>query len=102
MGGATRESSLQHPAADITLPSTIVSHGYHGAVALEPHRMIVAYSDLDDVRPVANIALPIAIPSHGDHGAVGLKPHPVLAEACAGDIPKVGDDIVVTTHGDVG
>lgn len=26
----------------------------------------------------------------------------VLAEACAGDLPKAGDDIVVTTHGDVG
>jgi hypothetical protein len=26
----------------------------------------------------------------------------VLAEACAGDIPKVGADIVVTAHGDVG
>ncbi len=94
------------PAADIALPVVVPSHGDHGAVVFNPHRVIVACADLANVRPAANIAPPIVVVSHGDHGAVVFNPHRVIFACREPDDVRPSADIAlpvaVVSHGDHG
>jgi hypothetical protein len=51
------------PAADIALPTVVVSHSDHSAIGLNPNRVTVACGDLDDVFPATDIALPMVVVS---------------------------------------
>jgi len=109
MGRDIRESSIQHPAADITLPVVVSSYGDYGAVALKSYRVTLACADHGgDLSKAGRDGI---VTVHGDvgHGGVdiGNGAHitspvdkGVLSKECP--VADTALPVVVVSHGDHG